>query len=69
MRKFAINIIGYITDASDKLDTDTVMALMNRPEVTDCFKPLKVTEVSVEHMIPKHSISKEDVSTKKLSQI
>lgn len=69
MRKFAINVIGYITDESDEYDRDTVIAMLNRPEVTDCFKSLKVVEVVVQTMKPEHSINTEDVTTKKLSQI
>jgi 1,4-dihydroxy-2-naphthoyl-CoA synthase len=69
MRKFAVNIIGYVTDESDRYDRDAVIAIMNRPEVTDCFKPLKVVEVVVQTMKSEHTISTDKVSTKKLSQI
>jgi hypothetical protein len=69
MRKFAVNIIGYVTDEQDKYDRDAVIAMLNRPEVTDCFKSIHVTEVVVQTMKAEHSISSDKVSSKKLSQL
>jgi hypothetical protein len=69
MRKFAINIIGYITDELDKYDKDAIQAMLNRQAITECFNPLEVVEVVVQTMKPEHTISPEDVSTRKLSQI
>lgn len=69
MRKFCINIVGYIIDELDKYDKDAIHAMLNRQSITECFDPLEVVEVVVQTMKPEHSISPEDVTTKKLSQI
>jgi hypothetical protein len=68
-RLWAINIVGYIEDESEKYDKDAITAMLNRKDITECFAPLKVVEVVVQTMTPEHSISPEDVSTRKLSQI
>jgi len=68
-KKWAVNIIGYITDELDKYDKDAIHAMLNRQAITECFNPLEVVEVIVQEAKPSIWVNPDDVSTRKLSQL
>jgi hypothetical protein len=58
-RKFAVNVIGFVTDYEDKYDSDVLEEMLNRKSITDCFKPMNVVQVVIKKM---DSVDRIDVS-------
>ena len=50
VRKFAVNVMGYIEDNLDKYSSDDIERLLNRIEVTVCFAPLNVVGVTAKQL-------------------
>lgn len=66
MNRFAVNVVGYIDDATGKYDARDIRDMINRKAVTECFPPIKVVEIFVSEVKGRDTIDPKKIQDKSI---
>jgi len=66
--RWAINVVGYVDDSTDKYTKHQLFEMFNRLAMKDLFKPIDVVEIIIQETATDYHIDKEDVTRRRLSQ-
>jgi hypothetical protein len=66
-KKFAVNVMGYMSIDSENYDAKDIEEMLDRNAVTECFKPFTIFAVTAKEIpLDGPTIEKKKVSTRRV---